>query len=63
MTNGWATSGLSKAIATAYLASWLHPEQFADLDPADYLERWATEFPGLSDYDGADPYVTVGGAQ
>ena len=63
VTNGWATSGLSKAIATVYLASWLHPEQFADLDPADYLERWATEFQGVTDYPGDAPYVSVGGTR
>jgi len=59
VTNGWATSGLAKAIGTAYLASWLHPEAFADIDPADYLERWAIEFQGVTDYPGEAPYVTV----
>ncbi|MBD8063288.1 ABC transporter substrate-binding protein [Oceanitalea stevensii] len=63
VTNGWATSGLAKAIATAYLATWLHPEETADLDPAGYLERWATEFQGVTDYPGEDAYVTVGSAQ
>ncbi|WP_152193138.1 ABC transporter substrate-binding protein [Georgenia satyanarayanai] len=63
VTNGWATSGLAKAIATAYLATWLHPEATADLDPAGYLERWATEFQGVSDYPGEDAYVSAGGGQ
>lgn len=63
VTNGWATSGLAKAIATAYLATWLHPEQTADLDPAGYLERWATEFQGVTDFAGEDAYVSVGVAQ
>ncbi len=63
VTNGWATSGLSKAIGTAYLAKWLHPEEFADIDPADYLERWATEFQGVTDYPGEAPYIAAGGAR
>lgn len=63
VTNGWATSGLSKAIGTIYLASWLHPEQFADIDPADYLERWATEFQGVTDHPGPAPYISAGGSQ
>ncbi len=59
VSNGWATSGLSKAIGAAYVGSWLHPEQFADLDPAEYLHRWATEFQGIdeADYPGEDAYV------
>ena len=61
VSNGWATSGLSKAIGTIYLASWLHPEQFADIDPADYLERWATEFQGVSSYPGAASYIAGAG--
>ncbi|WP_227994010.1 ABC transporter substrate-binding protein [Pseudactinotalea sp. HY160] len=64
VSNGWATSGLSKAIGAAYLASWLHPEAFTGIDPADYLERWAVEFQGISeaDYAGADAYVWGNGS-
>ncbi|MPV38263.1 ABC transporter substrate-binding protein [Georgenia subflava] len=60
VTNGWATSGLSKALGAIFLASWLHPEEFSDVDPADYLQRWATEFQGVPDYAGADAYVSGG---
>lgn len=56
VTNGWATSGLSKAIGALYLASWLHPEEFADIEPGDYLERWAEEFQG-ADFPGEDAYI------
>ncbi|UED85115.1 ABC transporter substrate-binding protein [Streptomyces profundus] len=56
VTNGWATSGLSKAIGALYLASWLHPEEFADIDPGDYLARWAEEFQG-ADLPDDDAYV------
>ncbi|WP_062209227.1 ABC transporter substrate-binding protein [Streptomyces sp. NBRC 109706] len=56
VTNGWATSGLSKAIGALYLASWLHPDAFSDIDPGDYLRRWAEEFQG-ADFPGDDAYV------
>ncbi|GAB2876403.1 ABC transporter substrate-binding protein [Streptomyces mayteni] len=58
VTNGWATSGLSKAIGALYLASWLHPEEFADVEPGAYLERWAQEFQGQgADFPGEDAYL------
>ncbi|MGW3293160.1 ABC transporter substrate-binding protein [Streptomyces xiamenensis] len=60
VTNGWATSGLSKAIGALYLASWLHPQEFADVDPGTYLERWATEFQG-ADFPGDDAYIQKAG--
>ena len=44
VSNGWATSAVAKAIGAIYLAKWLHPDQFEDVDPADYLEQWVTEF-------------------
>ncbi|RMI31573.1 ABC transporter substrate-binding protein [Streptomyces triticirhizae] len=56
VTNGWATSGLSKAIGALYLASWLHPDAFADVDPDAYLARWVEEFQG-ADFPGADAYI------
>ncbi|MDT0320418.1 ABC transporter substrate-binding protein [Streptomyces millisiae] len=56
VTNGWATSGLSKAIGALYLASWLHPEEFADVEPGDYLARWAEEFQG-TEFPGEDAYI------
>ncbi|MGP3968234.1 ABC transporter substrate-binding protein [Streptomyces sp. 6N223] len=56
VTNGWATSGLSKAIGALYLAKWLHPEEFADVEPGDYLARWAEEFQG-TDFPGEDAYI------
>lgn len=56
LSNGWATSGLSKAIGALYLATWLHPEELSDIDPDAYLERWVTEFQG-AEFEGADAYV------
>ncbi|MFC9065114.1 MULTISPECIES: ABC transporter substrate-binding protein [Streptomyces] len=57
VTNGWATSGLSKAIGALYLATWLHPGAFADTDPDGYLQRWAEEFQGIEDFAGAGAYL------
>ncbi|TDC76596.1 ABC transporter substrate-binding protein [Streptomyces hainanensis] len=58
VTNGWATSALSKAIGALYLASWLHPEEFADVEPGAYLDRWAQEFQGQgADFPGEDVYI------
>ncbi|RCV48148.1 ABC transporter substrate-binding protein [Marinitenerispora sediminis] len=56
VTNGWATSGLSKALGALYLATWLHPEEFEDVDPDAYLQRWVEDFQG-TEFAGADAYV------
>ena len=56
IANGWATSASAKAIGALYLATWLHPEQFEDVDPDAYLERWVTEFQ-QAEFTGADDYV------
>lgn len=56
VTNGFATSAVAKAIGTLYLASWLHPEGFADVDPDDYLQRWIEDFQGAS-YEGSTGYI------
>ncbi|NJP66337.1 ABC transporter substrate-binding protein [Streptomyces spiramenti] len=56
VSNGWATSGLSKALGALYLATWLHPEEFSDVDPGDYLTRWAEDFQG-ADFPGSDAYI------
>lgn len=56
VTNGWATSALAKSIGALYLATWLNPDAFADIDPDAYLERWVTEFQG-TDFGSASDYV------
>ena len=58
VTSGWATSALAKSIGTLYLATWLHPEAFADVDPATYLDRWITEYQD-TDFVGEDGYLSV----
>ncbi len=61
VANGWATSALGKSIGALYLASWLHPEAMADVDPDSYLERWVTEFQD-TEFTSADDYVQGPGA-
>jgi iron complex transport system substrate-binding protein len=43
-------SGCRHFIGVAFLAKWLHPDLFADLDPKAIHQRYLTEFQGL-DYD------------
>ncbi|OPY54580.1 MAG: corrinoid ABC transporter substrate-binding protein [Methanosaeta sp. PtaU1.Bin112] len=43
-------SGCRHFIGVAYLAKWLHPELFTDLDPKAIHQRYLSEFQGL-DYD------------
>lgn len=56
VSNGWATSAAAKSIGAIYLATWLHPEEFEDIDPADYLERWVTDFQH-AEFTSGDDYV------
>ncbi|RGE23124.1 ABC transporter substrate-binding protein [Leucobacter sp. wl10] len=56
VTNGWATSASAKAIGALYLATWLNPDLFADVDPEVYLKRWVTEFQG-AEFTSADDYI------
>lgn len=44
VTNGWATSGLAKALGALYVAKWAHPEKFTDIDPGSYLKTWVEDF-------------------
>ncbi|GAA3595457.1 ABC transporter substrate-binding protein [Agrococcus terreus] len=62
VANGWATSAIAKSIGALYLATWLHPEAFEDVDPDAYLERWVTEFQG-TDFAGVDGYISAPGDQ
>jgi iron complex transport system substrate-binding protein len=43
-------SGCRHFIGLAYLAKWLHPDLFKDLDPRAVHQRYLNEFQGL-DYD------------
>ncbi len=61
VANGWATSAIAKAIGALYLATWLHPEAFEDVDPDAYLQRWVEDFQG-TDFAGVDGYVSAAGA-
>lgn len=56
VANGWATSAVAKSIGAAYLATWLHPEQFEDLDPETYLQRWVEDFQG-TEFSSDEDYI------
>ena len=60
VANGWATSAVAKSIGALYLASWLHPDAFTDVNPDEYLERWIVDFQ-QTDFDGADGYIGLPG--
>lgn len=53
VANGWATSALGKSIGALYLATWLHPEAFAEVDADAYLVRWVEEFQQAGEIDPA----------
>ncbi|HEX7351906.1 ABC transporter substrate-binding protein [Brachybacterium sp.] len=61
IANGWATSALGKSLGALYLASWLHPEEMAAIDPDEYLTRWVTEFQD-TELSAATDYVQGPGA-
>lgn len=56
VANGFASSAVSKLLGSVYLADWLYPEEFADVEPDDYLKRWIVDFQ-RAPYDGPGAYV------
>lgn len=58
VANGWATSAIAKSIGALYLASWLHPEAFEDVDVDAYLQRWVEDFQ-RTELVTANGYVSV----
>ncbi len=61
IANGFATSAVAKSIGTLFLASWLHPEGFAEVDPEHYLQRWIEDFQG-AEYEGSAGYIGLPGS-
>lgn len=56
IANGFATSAVSKLLGSIYLAKLNYPEQFADVEPDDYLRRWIVDFQ-RAPYEGPAGYV------
>lgn len=49
----------SKIVGSLYLASWLHPELFADIDPDAVMSEWIERFQGVA-YADPERYVLTG---
>lgn len=54
--NSWPLYIAGWNFAPLYYASWAHPEAFADVDIASYVQEYASEFLGI-DYDGDASYI------
>lgn len=44
LVNGTPFNFASKAIWAIYIATWLHPDLFSDVDPQQYLTEWTETF-------------------
>lgn len=44
ITNNFLISSASKWVGALYLASWLYPERFADVDKEGYFRKWVTDY-------------------
>ncbi|MCC5951354.1 MAG: ABC transporter substrate-binding protein [Acidimicrobiia bacterium] len=51
----------SKIVGSLYLASWLHPELFDDVDPDAVMTEWIERFQGV-DFDEPERYYLVSSA-
>ncbi|ACZ31327.1 periplasmic binding protein [Xylanimonas cellulosilytica DSM 15894] len=55
--NAWAFDLAGNQITPLFFAKWAYPELYEDVDPLDYVQRWADEYLGITDFDPADGYV------
>ena len=49
--------GVHPCVRSAYIAKWLHPDEFKDRDPIEIHKEWLDEFLGI-DYKGVYAYPT-----
>jgi iron complex transport system substrate-binding protein len=52
-----SAGGLHSSIYALYMAKWLHPDRFEDMDPIEMHEDWLDEFLGIP-YKGVYAYPT-----
>ncbi|SNY93164.1 iron complex transport system substrate-binding protein [Cohaesibacter sp. ES.047] len=50
--NWFASGACSKIIGSLYIAKWLYPDQFEDVDPDEAMRVWLEEFQGVKDPSG-----------
>ncbi|GAB2453310.1 ABC transporter substrate-binding protein [Xylanimonas ulmi] len=55
--NAWAFDLAGNQITPLFFAKWAYPELYRDVDPLDYVTRWAQEYLGITDFNPADGYV------
>ncbi len=48
----FAMGGMGKLIGTAYIAKWMYPDQYKDLDPDALFARWLEEFQNIAYVEG-----------
>lgn len=61
--NAWAFDIAGNQITPLFYAKWAYPDLYNDVDPFDFVGRWAHDFIGATDFDADSGYVyRVGGA-
>ena len=48
----FAMGGMGKLVGTAYIAKWMYPDQYRDLDPDAIFGRWLEEFQNIAFVEG-----------
>lgn len=59
--NAFPLNGAAKQVGALFVAKWLHPELFEDLDPDQALREWVEVFQGAP-FVPSEQYVQVGSA-
>lgn len=60
--NAWAFDIAGNQITPLFYAKWAYPDLYQDVDPFDFVGRWAHDFIGAKNFNAEDGYVyQVGG--
>jgi iron complex transport system substrate-binding protein len=52
----FAANACSKMVGACYLAKWLYPDRFPDLDPDALMKEWLENFQGVT-YPGSYVFI------
>ncbi|MGE0778322.1 ABC transporter substrate-binding protein [Mycolicibacterium sp.] len=55
--NAWAFDIAGNQITPLFYAKWAYPDLYEDVDPFDFVGRWAHDFIGAKDFNPDDGYV------
>lgn len=58
--NAWAQELAGRTFQQLYFAKWIHPDLFEDINPAEYVNTWLTEYLKGPQYSGDEHYVLSG---